>query len=609
MVLLDRLAALPLVDSRAYSYNAPPDLHPGMECQMRQLLRAALYGSALLGLSGCFAPQPPPFDPRGMQHSQRLQALEVEPRPMRPMPQTLESPYLRVAPDRPAAAADEQPPAPPTGAVIDPEQVRRMSLQEVVRRAVASNRDVRVAGFGPAIEQTRLVESQARFDPTFFANLSYEDRQRANAGTVIQDPVNPFGPPLVLDQDETRTIGAQTGIRQLLPAGGQAELSYRMARTTVSPQRFLVDPYYEGDLVLQVTQPLLRNFGREINRANIVVSRNNQHISLLEFRRSIEEVITEIERIYWDLALAERDVIIFEDLLTRTDDTARVMFEREEPLHHVSQANASIEIRRAALIRARSRVHSLSDQLRRLMNDPEISVAGGGVILPADEPVEMPIRFDLADQIATAMTNRTELAQQQLRIDSASVVQRVARNNLLPGLNLVGSIGLQGLGERPRDALRDQTGGDFPSYGIGLQLEIPLGNRAARAIHQRSLLQRQQAIEQYANLVEQISMEVKLAVIEVETTWAEMVATRNARFAARAALDAFEERDREGLVPRDPPNVQLLLDMQLRLAEAQRGEASAIVGYNNAISRLERAKGTLLRYNNIMMEESRVAQR
>jgi hypothetical protein len=53
----------------------------------------------------------------------------------------------------------------------------------------------------------------------------------------------------------------------------------------------------------------------------------------------------------------------------------------------------------------------------------------------------------------------------------------------------------------------------------------------------------------------------------------------------------------------DPEFVQLELDQQQRLAEAERTEATAVQDYNIALARLEKAKGTILRYNNILMKE------
>jgi len=55
----------------------------------------------------------------------------------------------------------------------------------------------------------------------------------------------------------------------------------------------------------------------------------------------------------------------------------------------------------------------------------------------------------------------------------------------------------------------------------------------------------------------------------------------------------------------NPAQQQLVLDQQERVAESQRAEAEAIANYNIAIAKLEQAKGTLLRYNNIVMEQER----
>jgi hypothetical protein len=50
--------------------------------------------------------------------------------------------------------------------------------------------------------------------------------------------------------------------------------------------------------------------------------------------------------------------------------------------------------------------------------------------------------------------------------------------------------------------------------------------------------------------------------------------------------------------------VERKLNQQERLAEARRARAAAVSNYNNAIAALELAKGTLLRYNNVIMEEA-----
>ena len=53
----------------------------------------------------------------------------------------------------------------------------------------------------------------------------------------------------------------------------------------------------------------------------------------------------------------------------------------------------------------------------------------------------------------------------------------------------------------------------------------------------------------------------------------------------------------------DPTFVQLRLDSQARLAEVERAQAQSQAAYCIAIAKLEKAKGTLLRYDNVILEE------
>jgi outer membrane protein TolC len=200
------------------------------------------------------------------------------------------------------------------------------------------------------------------------------------------------------------------------------------------------------------------------------------------------------------------------------------------------------------------------------------------------------------------MENRLELGQQQLRISSADVASDVAKNNLLPKLDLQTTVGLQGLKADEGNALTQDTEDGHISYSFALQFELPIGNREARSVYRRAELQRSQAIEQYGFLVEQVSQDVKTALREVQTTWEELGARRQARFAASDSLHAIDQQEEHGEAL-TPTFVQLKLDSQERLADAQREEATALSSYNDAISHLERAKGTLLRYNDVVMQE------
>ena len=250
----------------------------------------------------------------------------------------------------------------------------------------------------------------------------------------------------------------EPGVKQLLPSGGEASLSYQFQYNYLLPRRFVLNPYWDNQLKLQLTQPLFRNGGYEINQARVTIARNDTHVSILDFRKTLEENVAELEKDYWQSQEAEQEVLIQDGLLKQTRLTARILFDQSilggaVSRVQTSQAQASIHSREAVLVRARARLHDISDDIKKRMNDPEFPVAGEAVIMPFDVPVEQKIEFSVRDQVDTALSNRLELGRQQLRIDDAFIALKVAQNNLLPKVDLTTSITLE--------ALNTNEGGTF----------------------------------------------------------------------------------------------------------------------------------------------------
>jgi len=551
---------------------------------------AITLAAAMVTITGCATDSSKDgiFDPRTLGDPQRTAAREVTSVPLRPLPTTLQSQFLPDDNGRPSNIKE-----PPVKSALAPDnRVYRLPLREIAQRTVANNLNVKVSGFAPAIEETRVTEAEARFDPEVFANATY---------TAARDPGNGQ-----FSGANSDTIGLETGLRQLLPSGGQVELSYRPAHINLEDTATSNNTLWTSGLQLQLTQPLLRDFGNDVNQARIVINRLNQRISVLDFRKDLEEAVRTVEEVYWRLVQAEQNKVITENLLQRTIDTADLLARRrgqDVTLEQISNSVSRIESTRNDLIRARQRVNDLSDQLKALMNDPDYPTAGNQLLLPADKPLETGISFELTDSINSALLNRFDLAQQQLRVDSAGVALNVAKNNKLPQLNFVGSIGRTGLGEDFSSASENgfNSSSDI-SWSAGLQFSQKIGNREANAIYRRAQLQRMQAITQYQQLIENATLEVKIAQREVETSYESIVQVRAAKFAAAKALEVIEilERGGEALVPRF---VESKLNRQQDLAQSERTEADAIATYNIAIATLEQRKGTLLRYNNIVLDE------
>lgn len=573
--------------------------------RIRRLLIVCAAAAAGSLLPGCVQ-DPTPFDPQLAQRWERAKDDQVKSRPMMPLPTTVQSRFM--------PGETEEHPEPSDAGMNVPEGPQVvMPLQEIIHRAILNSLDIRVASYDTAVDQTRVLEAEAKFDPSLFLNGSFERVDKESPGTFTSfDPQFTF-----VNGDRSRlahfaqsnTSTVQWGFQQDLPAGGQAKLQYQVVNFFSRPQQFPIATYYENELSLQVTQPLLQNFGVEVNEARITIARNTQRTSLLDFRKTVEDTVLNIEKTYWQTVQAERNVRTLERLVGASQDTAQMLFHRQGQdvtAVQIQQANSATESRRADLVDARTRVADLSDQLKRLMNDPEYPVAGNVIITPANDETDQPLHFDVDEQIEAALDNRLELGQQQVRINSAEIGMKVAKNNLLPSLNFQGSVTSDGVSHSLGNAFGHQADFNHIGYSAGLQALFPLGNRAARAVWQRALQQRQQAIDSYSQIVEQVTQEVKTATRDLDSAYRTIGRRRQARLLAAETLNSLRRQEEAGATPLTPEFVQLRLDYQDRLATAEQAETQALFDYNVAIAQLEKFKGTILRYNNVIMEQKQL---
>ncbi len=576
------------------SFIADSSAGPARRAWPVAIAASVIAGFALL-MGGCGMEEEKPFDPAAIQKLYRSRIPENMNRPLKPLPTELDKTYLSKREGKDPASKPSV--LPTTQESIGP--AVRMGLRDLIQLAAINSLDVKIAGYQPAIDENRVIEAWAKFDPTLFAGIT------ASSQWVLQPspqmPTVTSGSNLRFD-----TLQIQGGIKQTLLSGAQVQLGYTYTKTYRIPSAGVFNPSYESDLVLQITQPLLQNFGTAVNRARIDVARNTQKVSLLDFRLALEKNLSEIEEAYWQLVQGDRDLSIQERLYADTVKTSEMLQGRagqDVTRVQLGQANAALRAREASLIQARTRVRTLSNAIKRRVNDPALPLTSGVTILPSDSPFATPIQFDLIEQLETALQNRAELAQQRIRIDSAKIIKGAAKNNLMPSLNLVLSMGTQGADGRWQGAMERSADVSFPQYSVGLQLEIPLGNREARAIWRRTQLQELQAIDQYRVLIEQVTQDVKDAHDSLVDGWERIRLNRQSVLAAREALEALQQERQVGQAPFTPDFINRLLQQQEVLANAEREETRATADYNVAISQLERAKGTILKYDNVMMAE------
>ncbi len=464
-----------------------------------------------------------------------------------------------------------------------------LSLQDVVQRTLANSFAIDVTSYNPAIETTRVVEAEAAFDAMFFTSL------RKN---IVDQPTGSTLASSYLDFFDSRF-----GVRKVLPTGATVSASYGWQRTETNNQFQQINPEYFNDLVLEARQPLLRNFGLDYNRSLIVVAKNNRQISDQAFARQVRDIIRDVEALYWRLVQARREMVITARLLAEFELIHDQLEARQTfditPVQ-LSATRANLENRRADLIRVRAVLFDAEDRLVAAINDPEINLAEHSEIVPTDFPTYEPMIVDRMSAAQTALNHREEIREQELRVTNAKVFSGRTKLEQLPRLDLTLQYTVDGLESSADDAFDQLTQHNYTEYLIGVELEFPIGNRAPRAAHRRAQLEHRQAVAQLKSVFEQVLLDVNLTARDLSTAYDQILpAFISAESREKEVLSVVQRAERKDL-----NTLNSELAARNGLADARRSIIRAIVDYNIAIIDLERAKGTLLQYNNVVIPSS-----
>ena len=463
-----------------------------------------------------------------------------------------------------------------------------LSLDEAILRALANSLDIRVVSYDPAVAREEMTKAAAAFDTTLFGSIERAHNENRQVNTFSGS----------MSEQRTWALGA----RKHSVTGADCSLTWAMTRSwdnsTTAFQ--LQNTYYEPTLVLQVTQPLLRNAWPGFNLAQLRIAAVNAKISDQQFRDTVEEIITQVISLYWTLAQARQSMVIQQKLLDQTYETYAITlsrYQRDASGATITQIQASVKIREAALILARKNILDIQQALARLLNDPQVNALTDYEVVPTTPMVTEWVELSPADQMVAALAHNPQLEQARLGIAAAEINVKVAKNQALPKLDLTASAGIQEIGRHADGALRDMVDLDYTSFSAGLALEYPIGNRERMASLRQSKYQRTQAIVSMQNTADQIAVTILERLRQIQSSHEQIVAQRAAVKASQAQLRALKAMEnRSGLTPEF---LQLKLSVQQTLANSEQAELQAMVDYNNAMADLARATGTTLELHRV----------
>lgn len=466
-----------------------------------------------------------------------------------------------------------------------PKQVR-LSLEDFLHRVLANNYTIEVERFNPAIETTRLVEAESVFDAVFFTSYSRDQVDRPSVSA--------------LQATFADTMSAAAGIRKALPTGASITGSWTMGRNKTNLQFQTVGKVYNNALVLSVQQPMLRNFGIDANLAQVRIAQNDRRISRYSFHTQVRDVLRQAEEAYWRLVEARRDVVVSARLLAQFEQILDYLDARRDfdviPVQ-LAATEANLAQERATFVSRVKNVFDREDQLISLMNSDDLNLADNVEIIPTDFPSLTRVIVDPLAEAQAGIENRPEIKEQELRVKSAKIAVGQAKNQELPRLDLSFSASSSGLGNDNSDAWDMATAYNFIEYQYGVQFEMPIGNRGPRAQYRRAQLAYTQQRAALQQTYENTLLDINVAVRELNTSYDQIGPAFEAAESRVREVDSIVERAER----KDINTLNSELAARRSLADARRAMIQFIVDFNVAIIDLERAKGTLLRYNNVVL--------
>lgn len=478
--------------------------------------------------------------------------------------------------------------------LTDAETGRRyfpLSLHEAVYRTLANDPEIQVVAYAPAISYQDIIEAQAAFDWVIGSQLVYERVDAPNRASFTDI--------------HTRELPFELTATKRLTTGGQLELSYTADRREENTPIGVLSPSYQNDLRVQLTQPLLRGAGAEVNLAAIRVARLNYDVSLEDFRAGVLDELLETQTLYWQLVRARQELQIAQNLVQLTEQLYERILARG-PLDasrvQIAQAQAAIETRRAILIRARRAIGDIEDQLRARMSDASLPLTEDIELIPTTPVSTQRVIIDTADQLSVALKNSPELSRARTAIQINEINVRVARNQELPVLNLIAGGGSTGFDDNFADSFSGAAEFDYINYNLGFAFEWPVGNRAAIANRKRALFGLDRSIAAMQGTADQVSLAVRESIRQVDAAYEEIQADEAALRASIENRDALDART-QILGQLTPEALNLQLDAQARVATAEQTVLQATVDYNVALDSLARANGTALRQLGVLIKD------
>ena len=476
-----------------------------------------------------------------------------------------------------------------TGGVASAQEADlKLTLKEAVKMAVEKNLDVRVELYNPAAAEADIWKDLGIYNPLLNLNINYQDSatQSSNIFTTGGESVS-----------RQRSTNLDAGLSRLFFTGGSAGINFNNSwnHTNIGGNSN-INNYFKTDVDISVTQPLLKNFGRETTELTINVARLAKDGLLEQFSAKLLDIISQVNTQYNQLYSVRQNLDAKRTSLslaqTILDNTKAQVKAGVLPAMEILNAQFGLSTQQKNLIDAERAYKDQIDQLKLLLQ-----IKDAADIIPVDSPFQAAYPVDISQTIKTALMTRPDLKQLRISLKSNELQSRVAHNQTLPQLDFTASAFFSGLASTYNRDIETVGSGRYPAYSAGLQLTYPIGNDSARNDYIRKKLLVEQSKTQVLSLEESIARDIRIAARAVDSGYKQLDVTASGRAYADEVLQAYIKKQKVGLA-----TTKDVLDVMNNDVAAKAAEIQAVTDYNNALVTLWKTTGELLEREGVTLD-------
>lgn len=489
--------------------------------------------------------------------------------------------------------------------------VIELSLKEYINQVFQHNESVQAQMLEAEVNRHKERAALGTFEPQFEASVEREANKRTNdvqqqaaqAGQTSFDELN---------------MTYDSGIESVLPTGGKIRLGYTLndfynnvSGSPFNPTTTNFTRQYETFVGATFTQPLLKDGGFTPALAELRLAALDSDVAFQQYRRQLMLTVSRAESAYWNLYFAQEQLRFFDDSVSVAqnvlDDSRQKLKSGQGSELDVMQAQSDLALRETKRNDAEQSYFDAVGTMQTLAGTSLVPNLEGSVeprFRALDAPAETNVDISYFDASEQAIELNPDYLIQKQKMNQELVRYNVAKNELLPELDLKAAYGYNGLGVSPSDSWAVAQSQDFPSWSVGLQLIVPLaGNIKGRNLYGAARLNLQEAYLHLKGVQTEIANRLNTA-IQKSGAWHQSAENYGTIVHYNEELLKTElQQLKAGTV-----DGHKVLEAEANLLDARQDLANALVQYRCTLLEVELASGVILKNRSLDMTKAELKQ-